>query len=133
MPVVPERRLLPRPQRVLVVDDDADMRHLWELWLTFWSFTVEEATNGLEAVSKAAAFHPHLVLMDIWMPQLDGLAATQRLKADPRTRHIPVLALSADAYPPAPQKALEAGCEAFLAKPVHPDQLLDAIRHALHP
>jgi CheY-like chemotaxis protein len=118
---------------VLVVDDDADMRHVWELWLTFWGFAVEEATNGLEAVRKAAAYRPHIVLMDIWMPQLDGLAATQQIKANPNTRDIPVLALSADSYPPAPQNALNAGCKAFLEKPVLPQALLDAIRLALHP
>ena len=118
---------------MLVVDDDPDMRHVWELWLTFWGFAVEQATNGLEAVSKAAAYRPHIVLMDIWMPQLDGLAATQQIKANPDTRDIPVLALSADSYPPAPQNALNAGCEVFLEKPVLPQALLDAIRRALHP
>ena len=133
MTAVDERRRLTRPQRVLVVDDDADMRHVWQLWLTFWGFSVEEAANGLEAVRKAAAFHPHIVLMDIWMPQLDGLSATQQIKADPSTRDIPVLALSADSYPPAPQRALQAGCAQFLEKPVLPQTLLDAIRQALHP
>jgi two-component system, cell cycle response regulator DivK len=126
-----ERRLLRRPQRVLVVDDDADIRHIWDLWLTFWGFRVEEAANGSDALAKARTERPDLVLMDIWMPVLDGLTATQRLKEDARTSDVPVLALSADAYPPAPQKALQAGCAAFLQKPVDPDALLDAIRLAL--
>ena len=129
--IISERRRLPRPQRVLVVDDDPDMRHVWELWLTFWGFAVEHAENGLEAVTKAAAVRPQIILMDIWMPHLDGVSATHRIKAEPTTRHIPVLALSADSYPPAPQNALNAGCEAFLEKPVLPQTLLDAIRQVL--
>jgi CheY-like chemotaxis protein len=116
---------------VLVVDDDPDLRHLWELWLTFWGFAVEEASNGLEAIKKARTFQPHLILMDIWMPVLDGLLATRTMKADPAMKDIPVLALSADAFPPAPEKALEAGCDAFLPKPVNPDTLLDNIRVAM--
>jgi CheY-like chemotaxis protein len=127
-----ERRVLPRPQRILIVDDDADVRHLWELWLEFWGFSVEDAANGAEALKKAAEHRPDLVLMDIWMPVLDGIAATKRLKTDPQTAAVPVLALSADAYPPAPQRALGAGCEMFLQKPVNPDDLLHAIRRALH-
>jgi CheY-like chemotaxis protein len=128
---VRERRVRPRPQRVLVVDDDSDIRHIWEMWLTYWGFRVEEAANGADALDKAAAHPPDLVLMDIWMPVLDGIAATRRLKTDARTSDVPVLALSADGYPPAPQRALQAGCEAFLQKPVDPDTLLDAIRGAL--
>jgi two-component system, cell cycle response regulator DivK len=128
---VRDRRVLPRPQRVLVVDDDSDIRHIWDLWLTFWGFRVEEAANGAEALAKAKAHRPDLVLMDIWMPVLDGIAATQRLKTDSRTSDVPVLALSADAYPPAPQRALQAGCQVFLQKPVDPDTLLEAIRGAL--
>jgi CheY-like chemotaxis protein len=116
---------------VLVVDDDPDLRHLWELWLTFWGFAVEEASNGLEAIKKARTFQPHLVLMDIWMPVLDGLIATRTLKADPAMKDVPVLALSADSFPPAQERAFEAGCEAFLPKPVNPDALLDNIRVAM--
>ena len=128
---MPDRRVLPRPQHVLVVDDDSDIRHIWEMWLTFWGFRVEEAANGAEALDKAKAQRPDLVLMDIWMPVLDGIAATRRLKTDARTSDVPVLALSADGYPPAPQKALQAGCDVFLQKPVDPDTLLEAIRGAL--
>jgi CheY-like chemotaxis protein len=129
--VLDERRILPRPQRVLVVDDSPDVRELWTMWLQFWGFAVEQATNGLEAVRKARTFQPHLVLMDLWMPVVDGLKATEALKADPHMKDVPVLALSADTFSPASQRALDAGAERFLAKPVNPDALLDAIRDAL--
>lgn len=126
-----ERRLLPRPQTVLIVDDSPDMREMWKLWLTFWGFRVEEAQNGAEGVQKARTFQPQIVLMDIWMPVLDGLRATRLLKADMATADVPVLALSADSLPPAPERALDAGADVFLEKPVDPGRLLEEIRHAL--
>ena len=131
LPVPTERRLLPRPQRVLVVDDSPDVRELWTMWLQFWGFAVEQAANGLEAVRKARTFQPHLVLMDLWMPVVDGLKATETLKADPHMKDVPVLALSADTFSPARERALEAGADRFLPKPVSPDALLDAIRDSL--
>jgi two-component system cell cycle response regulator DivK len=125
-----ERRNLPRPQRVLIVDDSEDIRELWRLWLTFWGFEVEEANDGAEAVRRAQAHRPDLVLMDLWMPVLDGLDATAQLKADNRTTDVPVLALSADVFPPTPDRARAVGCDAFLAKPLDPDSLLTEIRGA---
>jgi len=130
-PFVVDRRVLPRPQRVLVVDDSADVRELWTMWLQFWGFAVEQASNGLDAVKKARTFQPHLVLMDLWMPVVDGLAATETLKADPHMKDVPVLALSADTFSPARERALQAGAECFLPKPINPDTLLEAIRGSL--
>jgi CheY-like chemotaxis protein len=123
-----ERRQLPRPQRVLVVDDDGDVRDVWREWLTMWRFQVEEAENGSVAVEKARERQPALVIMDLTMPVLDGLSATKELRRDPATARIPVLLLSADISPSAPERALRAGCEAFLAKPIQPRDLLEEIR-----
>lgn len=125
-----DRRILPRPQRVLVVDDSDDIRELWRVWLTFWGFDVDEAVDGAEAVRLARARPPDLVLMDLWMPVLDGLDATAQLKADSATAAVPVLALSADVLPPTPERARAAGCEAFLPKPLDPDRLIEEIRRA---
>jgi two-component system sensor histidine kinase/response regulator len=127
-----ERRVLPRPQRVLVVDDSADVRELWSMWLQFWGFSVEQAGNGLDAIKKARTFQPHLVLMDLWMPVVDGLTATETLKGDPHMKDVPVLALSADTFSPIRDRALQAGASRFLPKPVNPDVLLEAIRESLH-
>lgn len=132
VPVPSERRVLPRPQRVLVVDDSRDARELWTMWLQFWGFAVEQASNGLEAIKKARTFHPHLVLMDLWMPVVDGLKATESLKSDPHMKDIAVLALSADTFSSVRERALEAGADRFVGKPVSPDALLDAIRELLH-
>lgn len=113
---------------MLLVDDSADIREMWRMWLTFWGFNVEEAANGAEAVLKARQERPDLILMDLWMPVLDGLQATQQIKADPRMASVPILAVSAQVYSPAAEDALAAGCDTFLAKPVDPDQLLEQIR-----
>jgi two-component system, cell cycle response regulator DivK len=121
--------VLPR-KRVLIVDDSHDMRDVWHDWLTIWGFDVDEAANGAEAVAKAAQRCPDLVLMDWTMPVLDGLQATELLKADKATAQVPVLALSADTFAPTPQEALAAGCEGFVGKPVSPERLLAEIRRA---
>src|SRR6476660_1497916 len=107
----PDRRVLPRPQRVLVLDDSQDVRELWTMWLQYWGFAVEQASNGLDAIKKARTFQPHLVLMDLWMPVVDGLTATETMKADPHMKDVPVLALSADTFSPARERALQAGAE----------------------
>ena len=122
--------LYPR-KRVLIVDDSRDLREVWHDWLTIWGFDVDEAANGAEAVQKAHAQPPDLVLMDWTMPVLDGLQATELLKADAVTAAVPVLALSADVFAPTPQEALGAGCEGFLGKPISPELLLNEIRRAI--
>ena len=130
-----DQDLTPRRRRVLVVDDSRDIRDVWHDWLTIWGFDVDEAANGAEAVQKAAASPPDLVLMDWTMPVLDGLHATELLKANLVTAGVPVLALSADTFAPTPQEALDAGCEGFVGKPVSPECLLNEIRRAFrhHP
>jgi len=125
-----DRRARPRPQRVLVVDDVAEIRELWRLWLTFWGFSVQEARNGAEAVEKAVAAPPDLVLMDLWMPVLDGLQAMKQLRGDVRTAHVPVVALSAQGVIPNAEAAVEAGATMFVQKPCEPDELLRHIRAA---
>jgi two-component system, cell cycle response regulator DivK len=116
-----------RPQRVLLVDDSADLRELWKLWLTSWGFAVEEARNGAEALEKAFARPPDLILLDLAMPVLDGRAALQMLASDPITAQVPVLAMSAQTC------ASDAGgtAERFLPKPCEPDQLIAHIRATL--
>ena len=126
-----ERRVLPRPQRILVVDDSRDVRQLWKVWLSFWGFDVEEAENGCEAIRKAWDARPDVILMDVAMPVLDGIRATALLKADSRTARVPVLAMSANVFPPTPQDALNAGCDVFVPKPVDPDDLIEHVRAAI--
>ena len=116
---------------MLIVDDSPDIRELWRLWLTFWGFSVEEAGNGHDAMRKATEFPPDLILMDLWMPVVGGIEAMQRLKADRRTKDVPVLVVSAETDAPDSSTALAAGADAVLAKPCDPDRLLDHVRLAM--
>jgi CheY-like chemotaxis protein len=125
-----ERRTGTRPQRILVVEDSDDIRQMWSTWLSIWGFQVDEARDGAEAVRMVRAKAPDLVLMDLWMPVLDGLGATAQLKSDPATAGIPVLATSAQMNPPGAEQARSVGCEAFLPKPIDPDELLREVRKA---
>ena len=125
-----ERRQTSRPQHILIAEDSDDIRLMWKAWLTFWGFTVDEARDGAEALVKSQARKPDLVLMDIWMPVLDGLSATAQLKSDPAMADVPVLALSATGDAAAPERAKQAGCDGFLPKPVMPDDLIQHLRQA---
>ena len=125
-----DEMVMSRRQRVLIVDDANDVRAVWREWLTIWGFEVDEARNGSEAVTRATEYPPDIVLMDWTMPVLDGYGATEQLKAHAATAAIPVLALSADCFPPTPNEAARAGCDACLQKPVSPHRLLEEIRLA---
>ena len=103
---------------------------MWRIWLALWGFNVEEAADGAEALRKARARRPDLILMDLWLPVLDGLDTTRALKADASTAAVPVIALSAT-HPWAAGAVTDAGCNSYLPKPLEPDELLDAMRTAL--
>lgn len=121
-------RLAPR---ILIVDDFEDNRAMYAQFLTFSGFRVAEAANGVEALEKAVALVPDLIVMDLSLPVMDGWEATRRLKRDERTRQIPVLALTGYALTAHSKGAQEAGCDAFVTKPCLPDQLVSEIRRLL--
>lgn len=125
----------PAPPTVLVVDDYQDNREMYAEYLGFQGFRVIEATNGMEALALAVSARPDVILMDLSLPGLDGWEATRRLKADPRTRHVPVIALSGHVMARHTQSALEAGCDDFLAKPCLPEAIVARLRAAIaaHP
>ena len=123
-----DRRVLPRPQHVLIADDSEDLRNLWKAFLTFWGFTVDEARDGREAILKARIRKPDLIIMDCWMPILDGFSATSQLRSDPLFADVPVLAVSAANMPGMRSRAQEAGSTAFVPKPVMPEQLIEELR-----
>lgn len=101
-------------------------------YLVFSGFTVETAENGHEAIEKARSLRPDLILMDLSLPSLDGWEATRRLKADPETAPIRVVALSAHALAAEAERAAAAGCEGFIAKPCLPEELLAEVTRHLH-
>jgi CheY-like chemotaxis protein len=108
-----DRRRLARPQRILVVDDSADMRDLWNLWLTAHGFSVLEAQNGLEALRLVDERPPDLVLLDVMMPMMDGLETLKRLRALAPTSAVPVIMLSAQGEAGA-QRARQLGPDLYL-------------------
>src|SRR3954466_12736055 len=116
---------------ILVVDDFQDNREMYAEYLQFSGFRVAEAATGHEALEKAFALRPDLIIMDLSLPVMDGWEATRRLKADERTRKIPVVALTGHALAGHSRGAKEAGCDSFLAKPCLPDQLVAEIRRML--
>ena len=119
------------PPLILLVDDYEDNRDMYSQFLQFAGLRVMEAANGKEALSKTAEFMPDLIVMDLSLPGIDGWEATRRLKDDPRTRHIVVMALTGHALAGHSKGAMEAGCDAFVTKPCLPEQLLNEIRRVL--
>jgi two-component system cell cycle response regulator DivK len=115
---------------LLVVDDEPANLQLIRLLVEELELPVRVATagNALDAVALARALGPSLVLMDLKMPGIDGWEATRRLKADDRTRAIPVIALTGHALAGHSKGAMEAGCDAFITKPCLPERLLEEIQ-----
>ena len=117
---------------ILVVDDHADSRELVATVLLDDGIAVAEAATGAEALQRAwSKPHPHLVLIDLSLPDCHGTDVVRTLKQDARTRDIPVVALSASVMAADKERAAEAGCAEFVEKPVIPDALVDVIRRVL--
>lgn len=116
---------------ILVVDDYQDAREMYAEYLQFSGFRVAEARNGNEALEQAFALKPDLILMDLSLPGMDGWEATRVLKADDRTKNIPVVALTGHALAGASEGAKKAGCDSFVTKPCLPDDLVVEVRRML--
>jgi putative two-component system response regulator len=120
-----------RRPRILIVDDLDENRQLLAELLEPEGHEVEEARDGQEAVERAFADPPDLVIMDITMPRLSGLDACRLLKSDPRTRLVPVVLVTAHSSRSDRLQGIAAGCDDFLTKPVDGEQLLARVRTAL--
>ncbi len=116
-------------KKILYVEDNDDNVYMLKMRLEMLDeFEVLVAEDGEKGCAMAAAERPDVILMDLEMPGVDGWEATRRLKADARTRDIPVVALSAHALAGMREKALAAGCDAFDTKPVDFDRLVATVR-----
>lgn len=113
--------------RILVTEDDEATRKLYREVLEFRRFRVEEASTGDECVRAARQLRPALIVLDLHMPIRDGFSAAQELKSHPRTRAIPIVAVSGASRPHETERALTAGCDAVLNKPVSPRDLLRVV------
>ncbi|MFL5381554.1 MAG: response regulator [Longimicrobiaceae bacterium] len=117
--------------RILLVEDNEMNRDMLSRRLERKGYQVVLAVDGQSGVEMAASHAPDLVLMDMSLPVLDGWEATRRLKADPATRRIPVIALTAHAMSSDREKALEAGCDEYDTKPIELPRLLGKIEALL--
>jgi two-component system, cell cycle response regulator DivK len=119
-------------RKLLYVEDNED--NLYMLQLRFdvlGGYEVLSARDGAAGITMATSERPDLILMDLNLPEIDGWEAARRLKADPATRDIPIIALSAHALIGEREKALAAGCDDFDTKPIKFDRLLAKIEQAL--
>ncbi len=116
---------------ILLVEDNAMNSDMLSRRLERRGFSVSCAGNGLDGVEQARARTPNLILMDIGLPEMDGLEATRVLKADERTRDIPVVALTAHAMMSDRRKAFDSGCDDFATKPIDFTSLVDTIHRLL--
>jgi two-component system, cell cycle response regulator DivK len=118
---------------VLLVEDNEDNLVVYRTILEHVGFRVIEARDGEEGVRQARKFKPNLILMDISIPKIDGWEATQQLKSDQDTRAIPIIALTAHALEEDRQKAIQAGCDGYLAKPVEPRRVVQEVERFVGP
>ncbi|HXH23947.1 MAG TPA: response regulator [Vicinamibacterales bacterium] len=130
-PEVERLRLARVRPLVLIVEDQEELRRLYARHLLRCGFDVLEAADGLDAVDTTTTLAPDVVLMDLSLPVLDGWEATRRLKADARTAHIPVVALTAYDGSLELERATSAGCDWFVPKPCPPDALVAEIERIL--
>jgi two-component system cell cycle response regulator DivK len=115
---------------ILLVEDVEDNRDL-VVQILESEYTVVEARDGMEGLEKARTLRPDLVLLDLALPKMDGWETARRIKADPDLKHIPIIALTAYAMEGDEAQALEAGCDAYVAKPVLPKDLRAQVRMVL--
>ena len=118
-------------KRILLVEDHEDNRNIYRTILEHYGYQVLLATDGQNGIRLAREEQPDLILMDLSIPVVDGWEATRILKLDESTRTIPVIALSAHALEEDRERAREAGCDGYLAKPVEPRKVLTEVARFL--
>ncbi len=118
-------------KKILIVDDNQDSRELVVKILKNRGYLIIEAVDGEEALEKATAENPDLILMDISIPKLDGYEVTRRLKCQVKFKDTPIIALTAHAMKGHREKALEAGCDGYISKPIDIHELPDQIKSYL--
>jgi CheY-like chemotaxis protein len=118
-------------EKILIVDDNPQNLKLARVLLSGEGYDVRTAPDAEDALAALSSFHPDLILMDLQLPGMDGLDLTRRLKSDPAHRNICIVALTAYAMRGDKEKALAAGCDGYIAKPIDTDQLPEDVRNYL--
>jgi two-component system cell cycle response regulator DivK len=118
-------------KKILVVDDNQDSRELVVKILKNRGYQMIEAVDGEDALEKATAENPDLILMDISIPKINGYEVTRRLKSQINFKNTPIIALTAHAMKGDREKALEAGCDGYISKPINIHEIPDQIQSYL--
>jgi two-component system cell cycle response regulator DivK len=118
-------------KRILVVDDSPDLTELLQIVLEFSGYEAVVAQNGLEAVEIAHSKLPDLIVMDMFMPVMNGLQATSLIRLNPKTKHIPIVAATANATAGDRERCLAAGCNDYISKPFSHQKLVALIEEVL--
>jgi CheY-like chemotaxis protein len=118
--------------KVLIIEDAPINMLLASTVVTRYGHDTMQATNAVDGVLRARDFHPDIILMDLSMPGMDGLAATRILKGDPATRDIPIIAVTASNQNTDKERALGAGCDSYVTKPIVPRVLMSEIESVTH-
>lgn len=121
----------PRPARILIAEDTPQAAELLEVYLSDGDFATRIASDGEQALREVAAWKPDLVLLDVMMPRISGFEVCKRLRADPATRHTGVLMITALDQHSDIDRAVEAGTDDLLSKPINKAELLRRIRAML--
>jgi len=117
--------------RILYIEDNRQNMRLVRKMLASQGYEVLEASEGMIGIEVAIAELPDLILVDINLPDIDGMEVTERLKADDGTRNIPIIALTANAMYGDKEKFLDAGCDGYLAKPISRSELVKTVKEFL--
>jgi CheY-like chemotaxis protein len=117
--------------RILLVEDTEDNRVMMRRLLEMSGYAVTEAVNGMEAVAHAASEEPEVILMDLSLPLVDGLAATRKIRQMPGLKDVPIIAVSAHDTMDFHAEALAAGCDAYITKPIDYGELEGLIESLL--
>jgi two-component system cell cycle response regulator DivK len=117
--------------RILYIEDDANNRMLVKRILLAYGMEVEEADNAQKGIAMALSNPPDLILMDMSMPEMDGLTATRRIRETPQISQIPIVALTANVMQGDKEKTLNAGCDGYIGKPIDVDTFADQITEYL--
>jgi CheY-like chemotaxis protein len=120
-----------RARTILIIEDNEDNRAIYGTMLRSRGFVVLESEDGERGVAMARAELPHLVVMDIGLPRMDGVEATRQLRAEPSTIAIPILALTAHALRDERERAMRAGVDGYLVKPVSNTVLVETVERIL--
>ncbi|HVS37647.1 MAG TPA: response regulator [Gemmataceae bacterium] len=131
VPVSPPTPGDTRPPRVLIADDNVQGAELLEAYLSASGYELRTATDGEQTLQQVAAWQPDLILLDIMMPRLSGFEVCKRLRADPATRDVAVLMITALDQPSDMDRAIDVGADDFLSKPIKKNALLLRVRSML--